>query len=175
MVTPRRSTQRGFTLLEVVITLAIFGIFLWIIVVLTADMRTWERRLPVNYMAHPQVAAVLSRLRKDVLDATTPYYPARYPDTNPIYTQSGTTLITYSLQESGFAQTIVYDFSTPGEVRRLAFSAGGQVSDWVARGVPTFLITDFPIPGHPDSVRIRATDAKGQLAIDQILQPRPHQ
>lgn len=162
--------QRGFTLLEVVITLAVFGVFLWIIVLLTADMNAWQKRMPVHFMAHPQVTSVLSRLRKDVLDATNPYYPAVYGS----YSQTPDTLILYTLQESGFAQTVVWDFSGTGEVRRRAFSAGSEVSAWVARGVPKFRVTSYEIPDRPPSVRIQAVDAKGQLAIDQVLQPRPH-
>lgn len=163
---------RGFTLLEVVVTLAVFGTFLWIIVVLTADMNAWQRRLPVNYMAHPQVASVLSRLRKDVLDATKPYYPA----SEGSYTQTSKTLIVYTLRESGYAETVVYDFSVKGEVWRRAYTGiGGEVSTWVARGVPQFEITSFQIQGSPTAVRVQATDIGGRLAIDQILQPRPHE
>ena len=68
---------RGYTLLELVIAMAIFGIFLMILTVLTAEMRNYEKKLPINFMKHPQVSAVVSRLRKDVLDAdlATPYPP----------------------------------------------------------------------------------------------------
>ena len=68
--------RRGFTLMEVVVTLAVFGMFLVIIVILTAEMRRNETRYPINYMAHPEVEAVMSRMRKDILDAK--YYPAAY-------------------------------------------------------------------------------------------------
>ena len=160
----------GFTLLEVSVTIAIFGLFLYILIVLTSEMQRQEKRMPVNFMAHPEVGAVLARLRKDVLDATNPYYPAAYDK----YSQTPQTLIVYTLKQSGFAETVVYDFSTAGEVHRLAFSAGAQTSEWVARGTPQFTITDFPIDQRPDAVRVQAVDEKGRLAIDQILQPRPH-
>jgi prepilin-type N-terminal cleavage/methylation domain-containing protein len=162
--------ERGFTLMEVLVSLALFGMFVYIVALLTAEMRGYEKRLPVGFLSHPQVGAVIARLRKDVLDATKPYYPGSYQS----YTQSEKTLILYSLQESGFAQTVVWDFSKPGEAHRLAYSAGALISDWVARGIPQFRVTDYPISDHPDSVRIQATDSKGTLAIDQLLQPRPH-
>ena len=158
--------ERGFTLVETVMTLFIFGLFLWVIVLITSDMRTWQQRMTINYLAHPQVNAVMARLRRDVLSATAPYYGSD---------QSATRLDVYSLQESGFAQTVVYDFSTRGEVHRRAYSAGAEVSHWVARGVPAqFEISTFEIPGRPFGVRMRARDEDGYLVIDQVLQPRAH-
>jgi prepilin-type N-terminal cleavage/methylation domain-containing protein len=163
--------QRGFTLLEVIFVLAIFGLFILMLVTMTTELRLQDKRYPVNFMRHPQVIAVLSRMRKDVVDAFgVEPYPASYGN----YTQSPTTLIVYSIQESGFAQTVVWDFNTPGEVRRKAYSTGAQVSEWVARGVPRFRIVTYEIPDRPYAVRVRAFDAGGKLAIDQILQPRAH-
>ena len=170
LLRPRESGERGFTLMEVLISFTVFGIFLYIMALLTAEMRGYEKRLPIDFLWHPQAGAVIARLRKDVMDATNPYYVASYQS----YAQSEQTLILYSLQESGFAETVVWDFSKPGEAHRLAFSAGAMTSDWVARGVPQFTVTDYPIPDHPDSVRLHATDSRGTLAIDQLLQPRPH-
>ncbi len=166
----RGKQQRGFTLMEVVVSLTLFGIFLFIIMQMTREMAGHEKRLPVNFMSHPEVNAVLSRLRRDVSDATEPYYP----DTYQTYSQSSTTLILYSLQATGFAETVVWDFSTPGVVTRRAFSVGSMTSEWIARGVPQFKVSDYPIPQHPDSVRVQATDQKGSLAVDQVFQPRPH-
>ena len=73
-------------MIEVVVTLAIFGTFLAIIVVLTAEMRKNEQRHPINYMAHPEVSAVMARLRKDVLDTT--YYPEEFRCTSPALRKS---------------------------------------------------------------------------------------
>lgn len=163
--------ERGYSLLEVIVAMTVFLGFVFLVSTLSLEMRRVEKQFPINFMVHPQVSAVVSRMRRDVLDATTPYYPSNYQT----YTQSPKTLILYSLQASGFAQTVVYDFSTPGEVRRRTFSVGAMTSDWVARGVPKFIVTDFPLPNHPTSVRIQAFDQKGALAIDQIFQPRPHE
>jgi hypothetical protein len=153
-----------------VITLAIFGGFLWIVVLLTADLKTWETRLPVNFMAHPQAAAVVSRLRKDVFDTAPPYYESSYAG----YAMSSKVLILSSLRDGGIRH-VIYDFRTEGEVRRLAYNVGSLESEWIARGVPQFAIDDFEIDGHPDSVRITAKDQRGELAVDQILQPRSHE
>ncbi len=161
----------GFTLMEVLVSLTLFGVFLYIMALMTAQMNGYEARLPVDFLSRPESSAVVARVRRDVMDATSPYYLESYDK----YSQSPTVLILYSLQESGFAETIVWDFSIKGEAHRRAFSVGAQTSEWTARGVPQFQVTDFPIEDHPDSVRLQATDAKGLLAIDEILQPRAHQ
>ena len=154
-------------------TLSIFGIFIFILVSLTAEMQGYDRKYPVNFMKHPQVSAVMSRMRKDVVDAFgADPYPASYAE----YTQTEKTLIVYSVQSTGFAQTVVWDLTTQGEVRRTAYSVGGVVSQWVARGVPTsFKIGTYEIPDRPFAVRVTATDGAGRLAIDQIFQPRAHE
>jgi prepilin-type N-terminal cleavage/methylation domain-containing protein len=160
--------NRGYTLLEIVVTLAVFGIFLFIIVVLTADMRANEKRYPVNYMAHPEVGSVMARLRKDIFD--TKYYPATFQS----YQQTPRTLILYTLQQTGFGETVIYDLRNQGEVHRLSFNASQQTGDWVARGVPQFQIGSFSLGGGRDAVRISATDEQNRLAIDEIFAPRPH-
>ncbi len=183
MVKVRR--ERGYTLIEVIFSLAIFGFFLFMLTALMTEMRLMERHYPIDYMRHPQVIALMSRMRKDVVDAfgSSPY-PAVFvertmtPD-GPVVTehrQSSKTLIITSVQTTGFTQTIVWDFSTPGEARRKAFSVGALVSNWVARGLPAeFTINTFEIDDRPYSVRLIAKDRRGMLAIDQIFQPRSHE
>jgi len=160
--------ERGFTLMEVVVTMAVFGMFLIIIVILTAEMRQNEKRYPINYMAHPEVVAVMARLRKDIVD--TKYYPMSFQG----YSQSNKTLLLYTLKQTGFGETVVYDFRTAGEVHRKAFNATQLSSDWVARGVPDFEVGAFSLSTGQDAVRITAKDAQNQLAIDQIFLPRAH-
>ena len=59
-----KRSRRGFTLMEVVVTMSIFGVFLLIIGTLTLEMRGQEKRYPINFMQHPQVISVLSRLAR---------------------------------------------------------------------------------------------------------------
>jgi len=160
--------QRGYTLMEVVVTLAVFGIFMWIIVVLTADMRANEKRYPVNYMAHPEVGAVMARMRRDIFDTT--YYPHDIQG----YEQGPQTLLLYTLDQTGFGKTVVWDFRTHGEVHRKEFNATQLTTEWVAHGVPDFQFTDFKLANGEVGARITAIDEQNRLAIDEIFVPRPH-
>lgn len=169
----------GFTLLELVVSMFVFGIFLMILIMLTSEMRRYESKLPVNFMKHPQVSAVVSRLRRDVLDAmgdaTGNPYVQEWPPTNPQYRNTRQVLI-INTWENG-PKTVVWDFREPGVVMRRSYNVG-IATDWVARGLPedigSFDLGAEKIPGRSWAVRITATDKKGRIAIDQIFQPRAH-
>jgi len=167
--------ERGFTLMALVITMAIFGVFLMIIGALPLEMRGQETRYPVNFMQHPQVVAVLSRMRRDVLDG---FGRNPYPDTagQGRYVQSPQLLIVQTIVGGG-AQTVVWDFSHPGDVHRISYNVGLR-SEWIARGLPPDFganIDAVETPGHPYGVRVTAVDRNNHLAIDQYLQPRAHE
>ena len=173
MVTRR---QRGYTLMEVMVAMTIFGMFLAVLFILTAEMRGYERRLPVNYHRHPQVIAVLARMRRDVMDGhgKNPY-KSSYGD----YTASDKVLILDTVLPSGGVETVVWDFRTPGEVRRRSYNVGVP-TDWVSRGLPPdFSQIDIEAvqtgPRSGWATHITARDGRGLLAIDAILQPRATQ
>jgi type II secretory pathway component PulJ len=165
VVTRRR--VRGYTMLEIAITLALFGVFLFIIVTMTAEMRRNEKKWPVNFFTHPEVGSVLARLRRDIYDST-----AR-PDNFETYS-SPPTLIVYTINNDGTGETIVWDFTTPGEVHRKAFKATLLSSEWIARGLPLFTATTQRMPSGQDAIRIQAVDQEKKLAIDELIVPRPH-
>ena len=167
----RRRRERGYSLLEVIWVLAIFGVFLFMLTTMTEELRRQEVEYPIDFMKHPQLTAVLSRLRRDVIDA---FGGGPYPPSYNEYAQSDKTLILYTVLGSG-SQTVVWDFRTKGEARRMSFSAGMMVSDWKARGVPDFTIGTYEIPNRPFAVRVQAKNKKGRLAVDQIFQPRAHE
>ena len=71
---------------------------------------------------------------------------------------------------------VVWDFRTPGEVRRRAFQVG-VAQDWVSRGLPVdFSNVEIGAlktgTNSAWATRITAKDEKGRIAIDTILQPR---
>lgn len=166
MVTRRRA--RGYTMLEIVITMALFGVFLFMLVTLTSEMRRNEKKWPVNFFTHPEVGSVLARIRRDVYDST-----AR-PDNFETFSASAMTLIVYTINNDGTAETVVWDFTTPGEAHRKAFKATLLSSEWMARGLPLFTALPEPMPSGADAIRIRAIDKEKKLAIDELIVPRPH-
>lgn len=166
------SRHAGYTLIEMTISLAIFGILTFILLSLTTELAFWERRLKLEFNRHPQVIAVISRIRRDVLDGygSNPYTSIDGYENGP------QTLVLTTLHQSGGTQTIVWDFTTPGLAERRAYNVG-NVKVWRARGLPpvfTASITsaENPNPGGIIGVRIRALDSKGRVAIDQTFFPR---
>jgi hypothetical protein len=177
VVTRRR--QCGYSLVEVTVMLAVFGAVLAIFFILTAEMRQWEKRLPVNYMRHPQVNAVLARLRKDVLDAHPGAGPYLESAPNGQFESGPKILVIATVMEMGTLQTVAWDFSKPGVVERHAYNTGLKTSVWKARGIPLDFSKEVGISAvefedRPFGVRIRAVDEEGQVSIDLILQPRSH-
>ena len=159
---------RGYSMIEIVVTLALFGTFLFIIVSLTAEMRRNEKKWPVDFLSHPDVAAVVSRLRRDVYDAK------YFPDAWQSYAQSDQTPIMYTITSAGFGETVVWDFRKPGQVTRHSWNANQQQADWVAHGTPRFSTSKYEAPNGETGLHVLAVDDKGKLAIDQILIQRPH-
>src|SRR3954471_3578500 len=119
--------------MEIVVTLALFGTFLFIIVTMTAEMRRNEKKWPVNFFAHPEVGSVMARMRRDIYDSTA------LLDNFETYSSSPLTLIVYTINQDGTAETVVWDFSKAGEVHRRAYKATLLSSEWMARGLPLFV------------------------------------
>jgi prepilin-type N-terminal cleavage/methylation domain-containing protein len=161
--------RRGYTLIELLVAMSIMCIFLGILLTLTLEMFGWEKRLPIKFLKHPQIIAVISRMRRDVLDAhgTNPYH-WDYDG----YHGSEKVLILETVTASGGVQMVVWDFSVPGFASRRAYNVG-NVTDWTARGVPVdFTIEAVEIGGRTPGVRLIAKDKNGRTSINQIFFPR---
>ena len=160
--------QRGFSLVEMLVTLALFGVFVAIIGIITYNMYYVQQKWPINYMSHPDVGGVVARVRRDVLDSL--YYPAEFEG----FVQTKRTLIIYVVGQDGYAKTIVYDFRKDGEARRLEYKAKQLESTWVGHAMPTFEIDAYTLDTGQDAVRLIAKDSGGKIAIDHIFVPRAH-
>lgn len=165
MVTQR---ARGYTLMEVVVSMALFGVFLFIVVIMTAEMRRNEKKWPVNYFAHPEANSVLARMRRDISDSTA------ILDNYQTFTSSESTIIVYTINQDGTGETVVWDFSTAGEAHRKGFKANQLSSEWTARGLPTFSAGTESLPSGREALRVRAVDKENRIAIDELFVPRPH-
>ena len=174
-----RHAQRGYSLMEIAVVLALFGVFLYIVVTLTAEMRRQEKKYTVNFLANPQVDSVLARMRRDIADTT-----AYYPEYAGIKT-SPTVLWMDTITQAGTSEVVMYDFRTAGEAHRRVFnSAQVQVSEWVAHAVPVFSCTPYdpsppydPLPHGANGIEVQAFDPSStppRLVIDEIIVPRPH-
>ena len=158
--------QRGYSLMEMVVAIAIFGILILVVVSLERQLIQFDRAFKIRFMVHPEDMAVISRVRKDVLDAHS--YPAKAGD----YEQSPETLILSHVNEDDVLEEIVYDFTKSGQVRRLRFQQNKLMEEWMGRGLPKFGVSSFEMPNEAVAVRLQGFDAKGQLVVDQILLPR---
>jgi prepilin-type N-terminal cleavage/methylation domain-containing protein len=169
-----RRRQAGYTLIEILVSMAVMGVVIAIFCVLAAEMRSHEKRLPVNMLRHPQVMAVIARLRRDVIDAAG---KSPYRDAYDGYTAGSQVLILETLTGAG-VEMVVWDFRTPREVHRRSYRVGVP-TEWIARGLPqdfqNFRVGAVGLPGRPWAVRLVAKDSDGRIAIDQILQPRAHE
>lgn len=166
-----RRSERGFTLFELTITVAIFFVVIAIVMTLQSEMLRFQKTMPLNYMGHPEVVTVLARIRKDVVDAYA--YPSQFPSPpgTKIYEQTDKTLILSTLLSTGFSETVIWDFRDAGVAKRVSYNVGTK-TEWIARGVPGFTVDSFKLPHGEIATRILANDENGVLAIDQIYEPR---
>ena len=162
-----RLEQRGFSLVELSVTVAIFGVFILILTGLAAQMARFDRMFRIELMTHPQTMAVLSRVGRDVRSSV------GYPASHAGFEQSpATLLLTLPGGELG-TETVVYDFSRDGEVKRMAFRGDVALPVWSARGTGRYEVSSFEMPDERVSVRLRGRDREGRVVIDRIYQPQP--
>ena len=159
--------QAGYSMIEVLVTLAVFGILVLMLAGLNRQMTRALQTFPFNYMRHPSAGAVIARVRRDVSDTVD--FPVEFQG----WEQTPRTLVLDTVDQDGHAHTVVYDFRREGEAQRRIFTGPQEVDYWITHGVPAFHV-DSPMVGSQVAVELTAVDSKGNLAIDQILVPRPH-
>lgn len=154
----------GFTVLEVIVTLAIVAILLAIVAQVHLEYIRFDRAATKSLFRHPQLSAVTARVRNDVL--STAAYPIEFRD----WEQSSQTLIVRL--DGSPPRTAVWEFSEGSATRHL-FEPGEQVSVWRAGGVPLFTVSAVELDqDRRVATRLVATAENGKVIFDGIFQPR---
>jgi hypothetical protein len=160
VVMPRR--PRGAGLLELVVAMAVFGIFLLILTSLAGEYRTLDREIRFGWFIHPDDAAVATRMRRDVLDSV------GYPESFGGMEQAADTLL---LSGKG-ARTVVWDFSD-AFARREEWKGNVRVASWTANATRRFEVAAWSAPDGSTGVRLVGKSEKGGIVVDRIFVPRP--
>ena len=157
--------ERGYTLLEVLSAIAIFMVFLLVLIGLQREFLKFDRENRVQLFTHPAPLAVLDRLQRDIQDSES--FPSEYKQ----WSQSPTTLL---LRVAGGEEmtVVVWNFTEPELATRLQYADGELGTEWTARAVPQYEIGSFDVLGERTAVRVRAFDETGRLSIDRIVIPR---
>lgn len=145
--------------------MAIFSVFLLVLVALQSEFIRFDREIRVQMFTHPAPLAVLARLQRDVLDSTS--YPAEYEE----WTQTPETLLLRIPDKDG-SSLVIWDFSVSSVARRVEVRQGTEPVEWVARAVPHYEIGGAELPDGRVAVRVRSYDEKGRLSIDRVILPR---
>jgi hypothetical protein len=150
-----------------VVAVAIFGIFLVVLVGLQGEFLRHDREVRIALFTHPAPLAVMARVRRDVLDSR------GYPESLGSWTQTPETLLLDVASDDGTPRVVVWDFRDPTIARRLELRQGGeQVASWEARAVPHYNIDSWKAPDGRVGVLVTAKDSKGNVVVDQIVTPR---
>jgi len=162
----RARGTRGFTLVEMVVALAVFGVLILIMAVLEHHLAQVERRVKLDWFTHPELLAVVSRVRSDILESE------RVMESFGEWSEDASTLILSMGGEGSGRRVVVYDFSESGLARRYEFSGSSLDSTWTANGVPRFEVGAYQFGSTGSGVALRALDQEGRLVIDRIFAPR---
>ncbi len=161
--------QRGFSAVELVVTMAIFTVLLLIVTMVQQEVLKVDRSIRLRWSTHPDRSAVSARLRRDVLGSSG--YPSNFQN----YVQSPSVLLLSGFDEkTGERRTVIYDFRTEGVARRLEYSGEERISSWTARAVPQYAIDAIELPDGSIATRLTAKDRTGKQLIEQIHVPRLH-
>lgn len=151
----------GLTLLELVVAMAIFSVFLLILGLIAADFANLERGVRFRWFLHPDDAAVITRLRRDVLDSRG--YPLEHngaPQTPQ-----------YLILSMGSGGRVTWEF-TEGRAVRSEWEGSARRGEWAANATRNFAIGAWEMPNEDVAVRLTGRSSDGSIVVDQIFVPR---
>ena len=160
------ATSAGFSLVEMLASVVIFGIFLVVLVGLQREFLRFDGEMRVKLFTHPAPFSVLARLRRDILDSR------GYPATVGEWTQSPQTLLLDVIGDDDKPHVVVWDFSNHVIARRIELEDGARIAEWEARAVPYYSIDNWEAPDGRTGVLVTAKDGAGNVVVDQIVTPR---
>jgi hypothetical protein len=149
------------TVIELVVAMAVFSIFMVILALIAADFASLERGVRFRWFLHPEDAAVITRLRRDVLDSTG--YPAEHagePQT-----------ARHLILSMGAARTVTWTF-TAQRVVRSEWTGSAKQGEWSANATRDFSIGAWSTPNGQIAVRVSGRSRDGSLVVDQVFVPR---
>ncbi|MHB0969165.1 MAG: type IV pilus modification PilV family protein [Thermoanaerobaculia bacterium] len=160
------TTRRGFSLMEVVVAMAVLGVVILAMTMLTSEYRRYDRAVQFKWFVHPEIDAVMSRMRADVIEATG--YPAEIDG----YVQGEKVLILQTRDVTLHMEETVWDFRDAPRAKRLRYRGGEVAESWQANGLPDFTIAAAAMPDGSVGLRLQGKDGEGRVIVEQTLAPR---
>lgn len=168
-------SERGFSLVELIVTIAILGFLILILVSLERELVLFDRKTRVDLFTQPNTSAVLHRIRRDVLDAKN-YVDEAYGEYEP---GPSVLLLDFppSWRKAEESYVIVWDFSEEKKAKRIELVDGEKISEWATETGAKYEIaawqacTEESGCGGPYYMRLLGHDAKGAIVVDQKVAP----
>lgn len=152
--------------MEVVVALAILGVVILALTLLSAEYVRFDRAVQMKWFVHPETDAVLSRVRADVLEAT------GYPAELDTYIQGDQVLILQTTDAALHTEETVWDFRDAPSAKRMRYRGGKVAEIWQANGLPEFRIAAARMPDGSVGLQLQGKDGEGRIVVEQTLAPR---
>lgn len=167
-IDPVRAAARercaGFTMLELVVAMAIFAVFLAALLELQREAISFDRTIRFEWMRNSYPTAVAARLRKDVQEASS--YPASF-----LHFRQSPQMLLLRRSADTPVRTIIYEFDATS-ARRREYSGEDPTSYWETRDTPHFFIDAAEGSNGETGVALRGFDRQNRLVVEGSFFPR---
>lgn len=156
------SRERGATLIELVVAMAVFTVFLVVFSLVMVEYRRLDAEVGQGWLLHPDEMAVIARMRRDVSDARG--YGEEF--------NSRSQAPDYLILDRPKGRTITWELQ-PDAAIRTEWQGLTAMSTWRARAPRQFAIDSWTLPDEKFAVRLLGRSTEGVTIVDQIFTPRP--